>query len=149
MYRQYEKEEPTNEERNEHSIGLTYSDKEISDDVITKAVTDVPMGKGIKMNIGGRPMMCYPIMQGNTSMYDHSNCGDMMDFSSENYPEMYRQDNEMYDNRPNNYNPIRPLYPYFWYNFYPFYPQFPHYPNYPHYHQYPPRRPPYYREDWY
>lgn len=163
MYRQYEQEQDDNEERGTQAMGSPYTDKEDNYDFEKMENMQMPcinaMGAGIKMNIGGRPMMCYPIMSDEPTLYEQNDdsfegmhkmgCPGMQ-FNQD----MYRQPQNYYENRPNyhpgypgypnypnhpnypNY-PMKPFFPYIWYNFYPF-----HMP-------YPPHHPYNEREDWY
>lgn len=165
MYRQFEKEQQEQEERNTQSNVSAYSDKEDSYDETKMDNMQMPcsnlMGTGIKMQINGRPMMCYPIMNEGPTMYDPN----MGDGGMHHCPGMFRQPNEMYHNEPQMHHPMRPFFPFIWYNYYPMYPQYPHYPHYPHYPQYPmhpmypmhpnypqypqyPQNQPYQREEW-
>lgn len=168
MYRQYEQEQQENDERStqEKGGGIPYIEKEASYDDEKMDNMQMPynnvIGTGIKMNIGGRPMMCYPIMDEEPTLYEQSDdsyegmhnmgcpgmkhnmgclgmkhnmgCPGMMYDS-----DMYRQPSNYYHNRPHYYPnyPMKPFFPYIWYNYYPF-----HMP-------YPPHHPYYEREDWY
>ena len=78
----------------------------------TPGMQGMPGMQGVQTQIGGRPMICYPMMYGN-HMEQHE---------SQEYPDMYRQQGMNYNRPRPYYNRPMPYYnrprPYF--NIYPF-----------------------------
>jgi hypothetical protein len=92
MYRQYDAEQDVNEEKN--TVDKAGVHPQMPYDEGQELEQQYMPWQGMKPQMGGRPMYCYPMMYGNQ----------MDQYEQQEFPEMYRQQGMNYYHRP------RPIY---------------------------------------